>query len=195
MKLFVAVPSYKGISDDEARAELVTAFRQTDADAILMQDDDVKVEAASIKDMALCGEEVVSAPCRMRSADHLFNVTPIEDPTDRNGVTLARTLWTGLGCVLVRRKTIEALCEYYSSLHYRSEVVPGKRSVALFNALLVPCGHLEDGASMLERDFCGDDRAFSIRLREMHVPIWASINARTNHRGLEGCLGEEARKQ
>ena len=96
MKLFVAVASYKGISDEEAkaniaadelaaaghevtvgvlkglalldmaRAELGTAFRMSGADATVLQDDDVKITGASVLDMIKCGKDVVTAPCLMR---------------------------------------------------------------------------------------------------------------------------------
>lgn len=223
MKLFVAVPSYRGISEeqakknsdavalaaaghsaqfavlnghaliDQARAELVTVFRSGDADAILMQDDDVMIDGDSILDMLKCEQGVVSAPCRMRSDGFLFNVVPITEPEGANGVLLAHTLWTGLGCVLVRREIIEAMCVEFEALHYKSQILPGKRSIALFNSLLVPCSELEEGGSSEENDFLGDDRAFSVRLRSMAIPIWASLDARTIHRGIKGCMGDELR--
>ncbi len=220
MRLFVAVPSYKGIPDeqaraqcaadelnaagyevgvgvvrgwaliDQARAELVTAFRYSKCDAVLLQDDDVSITGASVLDMIKCGKSVVSAPCRMRSEGQLYNVTPYTDPERHNGVRLAETLWTGLGCVLVSREVIEAMCDRYSMLHFRSAFVKGVRAIALFNSLLCPERQLDPNAVGEENEFLGDDRAFSVRLRGMQIPIYASLDARTNHRGFEGCLGE-----
>jgi hypothetical protein len=234
MKLFVAVASYKGISDEEAkanvaadelaaaghevsvgvlkglalldmaRAELGTAFRMSGADATVLQDDDVKITGPSMLDMIKCGKDVVTAPCLMRGdagdygvaepvrADrHVYNVVPYTDPIRVNGVRLAETLSTGLGCVLVRRAAFDTLCKTYPDDHFRSQVIPGQRSYALFNSILMPANALEEGAPEDENEFLGDDRAFSARLRGAKITIWVSLDARTNHRGLEGCFGEE----
>jgi hypothetical protein len=65
------------------------------------------------------------------------------------------------------------------------------KACGLFNSIVVDaCKYnrdLPEGAR-----FCfGDDRAFSHRLREMGVVAHAYVDAKTNHRGLDGCFGKE----
>ena len=112
---------------DLARAELTAAFIHSQMEYVLYQDDDVSIEAASILKMVDLMEsekklEVLSAPCRMRSEGNYFNVVPTSLPDEHR---LVECLWTGLGCVLVKRRVIEYLTKVYSRLRFKSGVVPG----------------------------------------------------------------------
>jgi hypothetical protein len=228
--LFVAVPSYKGITDDEARercaasvvtqaghsvsvgvlkhlalidlarSELALAALFSESPFTLLLDDDCSIEGASLCKMLAAAEAcddltIVSAPCRMRSEGNFFNVTPFTEPYMRGGIRVAESLWTGLGCVLVRRRVFEVLYERYHLLSYRSVTMPGMRAVGLFNSLVYPSEKLDPDAPKGENEFLGDDRAFSIRAGAAGFKIYAAFDTVTDHRGLRGAFGEEYDKK
>jgi hypothetical protein len=217
-RVFAAFPSYKGISDvearerfaegalraaghdtalavlrghallDYARAELTAVFKSSGFDMVLYQDDDVAIEPSSICRMVKLAADrgiVVVAPYRLRTIGNMFSVFPIGEP-DADG--LVKCMWTGLGCVLVPKQVIEKLYVAYAGLLFRSELT-STEACGLFNALVVDAGEYE-AQKKGQGVFLGDDRAFSHRLLEQCIPIYADVYAVTDHRGLRGCLAE-----
>lgn len=229
--IFVAVPSYRGISEDEAkercaeksmvaaghtvglavlcgcalldfaRAELVAAFMQSQMELLLCMDDDLSIDGASILAMLelMSGRgpagapscRVLCAPYRLRSGTcNFFSILPTSAP---DAYRLAECLWTGLGCVLMTRAVVEILYAKNARLCFPSEIAPGHAAVGVFNSMVVDAAQYSgaSGAGL----FLGDDRAFSHRLRLAGITIHAYVDARTTHRGLDGCLGEALRTQ
>lgn len=189
---------------DLARNELACAFLSTTADAALLLDDDVQLGEGWVVAMLESGLEVVSAPCRMRSEGHLFNVVPTGapffagDPEDlgaRGPLRVLQCAWTGLGAVLVRRNVFERLTEVApADQKYRSVLMPDRTSANLFGSRIDPAGQFDVSRPSGENVFSLDDKAFSLRLHEAGFRIHAAIDVPTVHDGMRGCFAEELEK-
>jgi len=222
MDLFVAVPSYRGISKEQAegncgreklvasghsmtlavlkdlalidlvRAELIAMFLgRTKCEAILCIDDDVSIDPDSLLEMIALldpskGQEVISAPVKMRSEGNLYNICPTSLPDDK---FLAECSWTGLGAVLMTRRVFTDLYRCNQRLRFESQLSPGVTACGLFNSIIVDAD--EFGGAPGAGLYLGDDRAFSYRLHEAGNTIYAYVKAKTKHRDLHGCMFDD----
>lgn len=184
---------------DAARNELMTAARRVRLPLILMIDDDVSIDAESIELLIRAtgvGVSIGSAPCKMRKDGHEYNCAPLGDPFERGGVTLIECAWTGLGAVMVRLEALDALHDRYPELHYQSIGTPDVTSCGIFNSMIVPARKIDPDAPADVNYHFGDDRAFSLRARDVGLAIHAVIDARTKHRDMEwSSLGVDLRER
>jgi hypothetical protein len=182
---------------DLARNELTTVFLASTCDCVVMLDDDCQVDPTWIAcaiELMDAGCEIVSAPCRLRGEQIMFNVTPITPPRDVGGSRVMECVCTGLGCVLVSRHVFEIMHERMPKLQYRSHTMPDRMSCALFQSAVVPirvCGLEETGETPV---YVLDDRAWSLRARAAGFTIYASIDVETAHAGYKGNFGAEVDK-
>lgn len=176
---------------DLARNESWTFVRSTSATAALFLDDDVQVDPTWLPNaVRLLSENVpvVTAPTRLRRpGTTIFNVALTELPHFVSGQRVARTIWTGFGAVLVTRHIIDYMHEKYVDRHYKSTRNPGKTSCDLFSSTIATNLWTSDDPN--ERHFVLDDIAWSLRARDLDIPIYATIDVDTTHDGLAGNFG------
>jgi len=198
-----AVCVCKGMAHlDLARAELQAVYWKNKENFPLLgwQDDDVLVDSGSYLEMLRILErrpdiDVIVAPYKLRFSGergapvggHLYSVSASKLEPDKDGV--CPVVWTGLGCVVVRKSVVERLYAKYPELCFPSET--GSLACGVFNSLVVD--GKEYDPSREDRMFLGDDRSWSHRLGKAGVTVWAYLDAVTNHRGIVGCLGEDLR--
>jgi len=190
---------------DLARNELATIFLSTTCDIALLVDDDVQVEPADVLVMLEAidnGCDIVTAPCRMRSEGNLFNIIPVTEPELRGTARVVECAWTGLGAVMVARRVFEKLLADAIARDasgsppgrepetYRSTVLPGKTSVALFKSRIDPATRFFLESPAGENIYSLDDKAFSLRALEAGFKIHAAIDVHTCHDGMRGCFSE-----
>jgi hypothetical protein len=191
---------------DLARNEMMTAFLSTTADLALLQDDDVQIEAPWIVKMMGAidaGCDIVTAPCRMRGGQNLFNIVPVSDPLDMGGVSVIECAWTGLGSVLVHRRVLEKLhadalerskkppcptCGHKDSEAYRSHIMPERTSSAIFRSQVEPARRFFLESPEELNLYLLDDRVFSLKAVEAGFKIHAAIDVPTIHDGMTGCF-------
>lgn len=189
---------------DLARNEMATVYLSTTCDLNMLLDDDVQVEPLDILKMMEAmdnGCDIVSAPCRMRGAG-LFNIIPIGPMLMQGTVRVVECAWTGLGAVMVKRGVFEKLLSDALQRDaggsppgreletYRSVVLPGKTSVALFKSRIDPAQRFSPAAPDGDNVYSLDDKAFSLRAIEAGFRIHAAIDAHTCHDGMSGCFSE-----
>lgn len=188
---------------DLARAELQAVYRKNNANfpLLLWQDDDVMVESTSL--LAMLGilakrqdVDVLVAPYKLRfsgergapEGSHLYSVSAEAESLKADADGICPVVWTGLGCVLVRRVVVEKLYSGFRELCFPAES-PGAMACGVFNSMVVPAKEYnsENHGNM----FFGDDRSWSHRLKMIGIGIWAYLDAVTKHRDLAGCLGAD----
>ena len=192
---------------DLARAELQAVYRKNSKNfpLLLWQDDDVKVEAASILAMLAVlvkrpDVDVLVAPYKLRfsgergapAGGHLYSVSVDAEALKPDVDGVCPVVWTGLGCVLVRCSIVEKLYSSFPELCFPAES-PGAMACGVFNSMVVSAKEYDPLST--EQMFLGDDRSWSHRLKSIGVTVWAYLDAVTRHRDLEGCLGAELRAQ
>jgi hypothetical protein len=132
---------------DCARADLVADFLRGPCDALFFRDDDIDLTPDMFARMLAADRPVVVIPYKTRTPPHPWAVT--RDSTGR--ITHA-----GLGCALIQRSIIEAMCRRYADLTYYQDESP---RVALFHHMILPWAG--------KRIMLKEDHAFFERLSEM----------------------------
>jgi hypothetical protein len=193
---------------DLARAELQAIYRKNSQNfpLLLWQDDDVMVESASLLAMlAVLAKrqdvDVLVAPYKLRfsgergapEGGHLYSVSVDAEAlksASKDADGICPVVWTGLGCVLVRKEIVEKLYSSFSELCFPAES-PQALACGVFNSMVVPAKAYDPNAK--GNMFFGDDRSWSHRLKTIGVTVWAYLDAVTKHRDLDGCLGADLR--
>lgn len=190
---------------DLARNEMATVYLSTTCDLAMLLDDDVQVEPADVLKMMEAidgGCSIVTAPCRMRSDGHLFNIIPLTEPELKGHTRVVECAWTGLGAVLIAREVFEKLLADAlqrdasgsppgrEAETYRSTVMPGKTSAAIFKSRIDPATRFFLESPPNENIYSLDDKAFSLRALEAGFKIHAAIDVHTCHDGMRGCFSE-----
>jgi hypothetical protein len=205
-KMGGALLTVKRMPLDSGRNLLGTAFvANTTAKCKynLLLDDDCWMESpAHLFAMLECmeaegGPAVLSAPCRLRNhsgeaveAFGAYNIRPkAMDPIVIGKQRVLACDWTGLGAVLVRRDVMGQLYEKCDK--YAFEGMPGTKVSAIFRSLLVPAKRFQADAPEDLNVYLLDDRAFSVHLGDLGIPIHAAIDVVTFHDGMRGCFGQE----
>lgn len=189
---------------DLARNELVTAFLSTACDLNLWLDDDCQIEPAHVEylfDAIEGGCDIVSAPCRMRGENNLFNIVPIGEVSSMGRARVVECAWTGFGAVMVRRAVWEKMhagAVERDKMRNRSEpecylstLMPPRISAGFFKSMVVPARRFDLGAPEDMNIYLLDDRAFSARAHDAGFKIHAAIDVATAHDGMRGCFAEE----
>lgn len=186
---------------DLARNEMVTVYLSTTADMNLLLDDDVQLvdPRALLRMMKLVAEgaDIVSAPCRLRDHSHggaqeaqLFNIRPMAAPVEMSGERVVECEQTGLGAVLVPRRTIEKLFDLEPK-KAASKILPGKAMAPIFTSQVEPASSLVEGAPEDLNVYILDDVVFSLKARKAGLKIIAPIDLTTCHDGMVGNFGAE----
>jgi hypothetical protein len=218
--IFVAIPSYIGISDDQAaalyakkdleaaghevspavlkhialidlaRAELMSLFMSTKCSLMLCLDDDISIDAVSVSKMVSAMSGDVGVVSAPCKMRSEGNLYNVVPTSAPDTQRLVECAWTGLGCVMISRKVVSHMYKAYPRLWYKSQLRQGAAAVGLFNSMIVDDPSDPGGPG----NYIGDDRAFSFRVSQAGLLIHAYVDAVTYHRGLRGCLGEDLRK-
>ena len=159
-----------------ARALMVGAFLRTEATHLLMVDDDIRFEPATIKRMLDCNVDVVGGcyPCRttasQTSTDTPFAVTLQASENAHEVVNGAiRVRHIGTGFLLCKRIVFERLYEAHDDLLFSS--AGEGLCAAIFNPIVRGGRHL------------AEDYAFCQRWHDLGGDVWAFLDADFGHCG------------
>ncbi len=195
---------------DRARNDLLSMAHHLGADYALCQDDDVKTEPGSVREMVhLCetyGFDVLAAPVQMRGSG-APNFGPDGPPMAmEDGSLVGRLIWTGLGSVLVSKRAMSTLIEAHKARHYRPRPdtsaslarfgVVKPQCWNVFGSDTVPASELDPDDASGEQELLNDDHIFSYRLRQCGIVLRVYLNAVTDHAGMgRYCAAERMGKR
>lgn len=167
---------------DQARAELLGAFRTTTETEILFIDSDIWFDAEIVAIMRAAKADVITCTYRKRHAPFPFvaaavNGHPKRSPTRMvDGKRVIEIERDGLGCCLIQRRVINALC--VPELEY----VSNEDGKARWNLFEYGITVEEDG----KRRAGQEDRAFFKRVREGGFKVECLLDATITHAGIPG---------
>lgn len=166
---------------DRARAELAGVFLETKEEELFFIDSDVWFEPEIVATMQAAKSDVITCTYRQRNPPHQYVAAlqngkhPREASTRMvNGKRVIEIERDGLGCCLVQRRVIEAMCT--DALSYVSD--SGKPRWNFF----------EYGISEIDgvRRAGAEDRAFFKRVRDAGFKVECLIDAVIVHGGIPG---------
>lgn len=180
----------------ESRAEIVTAFLESDCDALLHLDADVSIGAETIERLATVGGIALCA-YRRRQPPHSWALetgAPLAElrfeerqlsspPAPKSRIALVKS--AGLGCCMVPRAVLEDLCSQHSALQYLSRE-SGKLAWALYQPRIAR-------DTQGERRSLNDESAFFFRAEVSKHPVACLVDEPVTHAGLTDTLGRYLR--
>lgn len=162
---------YQYITDgglDRARGLLVSNWlRQTNDEAFVMVDDDMQFTSQQIRNLVDVGLDVVSATYPTRHGEALTGLPlhPEQDHAAFSTGSLLELEHVGMGCVAVRRETIENMVSRIDDCD--------DGTGQTFWPLFLPM--------VRERQYYSEDAAFSVHAREAGARLWMHTAIRTTH--------------
>ncbi|MEM7445198.1 MAG: hypothetical protein AAF414_17895 [Pseudomonadota bacterium] len=178
-----ALEVISGALVEDARNSLVMKFLASDADALLMMDDDIYLDVRVFKRMMAVERGLVGAFCPQRRLDlpafaqmirQGYSVedaaresNPLVGPTPENAPpsTISEVEWIGTGVMLIRRFVFERIIEKGHVAQEGFNAPEGMKAMWNFFARLPPIG---DGMGPR-----GEDVSFCLRARQSGVPVFA----------------------
>jgi hypothetical protein len=169
-----------------ARSVQATRFLDSGCGWLLCLDDDISADPETVVELLEADADCIFATYAQRLAPHRITLHTVGGANPRTapqrrtprGGRVIEVASGGLGCTLVRRRVIEALCGLHPELAFEEG---GTRHTKIFDEAILD---LDD-----ERRSVGEDVAFYHRVRSAGFRVECLADATINHDGTIANLG------